>query len=139
MEREFFALAHQIIRHEEFAVSRASRRHIRGNHYSHALKTAYLCYRFGRRFPVGASPAELVRGALLHDFCAREMANLCTHPRLALENARRLFGELTKTEQDMILRHMFPLTILPPSTRAGWLLWFCDKLAALDDYFCHRR
>jgi len=139
IDREFFALVHSIIRHEEFARSRANRRHIRGNHYSHALKAAYLCYRFGRRFRVGVSQAELVRGALLHDFCPREKATLRSHPRLARDNARRLFGELSPAEQDMILRHMFPLTGIPPLTRAGWLLWFCDKLAALDDYFCHRR
>jgi len=37
-------------------------------------------------------------------------------------------------QQDMIKHHMFPITIMPPRTVAGWLLCFYDKLAAVNDY-----
>jgi uncharacterized protein len=42
-------------------------------------------------------------------------------------------------EEDMILRHMFPLTPVPPRTKAGWLLCLYDKIAALSDYFGENR
>ena len=44
-------------------------------------------------------------------------------------------GNVVCIEQDMILRHMFPLIPIPPKTAAGWLLCFYDKVAALSDYF----
>ena len=56
------------------------------------------------------------------------------HPKRALKNAMDKYPDLTDNEKDMIGRHMFPLTILPPKTRAGWILCFYDKVAAVSDY-----
>ena len=68
-----------------------------------------------------------------------------------MENAKQYF-ELTDEEKDTILRHMWPLTPVPPSTRAGYAVTFADKMCCLEetkatvkrtrlyrDIFCLRR
>lgn len=34
---------------------------------------------------------------------------------------------------------MFPLTPIPPQTKAGWLLCFYDKVAAVSDYLSENK
>ena len=80
----------------------------------------------------------LVRGALLHDFFlydwhVRDPGHRLhgfTHPRRALANARREFP-LSPVERDIIARHMFPLTPLPPRCTEGAVVCAADKLCAL--------
>ena len=61
--------------------------------------------------------------------------HLFTHPRKALANALEKYPDLTPFQRDMIRHHMFPVTLCPPHTRAGWLVCFYDKVAAFGDYF----
>ena len=48
------------------------------------------------------------------------------------KNAKQYF-ELTDEEKDTILRHMWPLTPVPPSTRAGYAVTFADKMCCLEE------
>jgi uncharacterized protein len=52
------------------------------------------------------------------------------HPRFAAENAKLLCGGLDKKSEMMILRHMWPLTPIPPSSREGIVLSLADKYCA---------
>ena len=80
----------------------------------------------------------LVRGALLHDFFlydwhVRDPSHRLhgfTHPRRALANARQEFL-LNRVERDIIARHMFPLTPLPPRCAESAVVCAADKLCAL--------
>ena len=47
-------------------------------------------------------------------------------------NAKQYF-ELTEEEKDAILRHMWPLTPVPPSTRAGYAVTFADKMCCVEE------
>ena len=54
------------------------------------------------------------------------------HPRIALENAEKdVF--LNKKEKNMILRHMFPLTPVPPVHKEGWIICLADKLCSVRE------
>ena len=55
---------------------------------------------------------------------------LCT----ALRNADRDF-DLTDTERDIIKKHMFPLTVIPPTCREGWIVCLADKYCSLYETF----
>lgn len=76
----------------------------------------------------------LVRGALLHDYFLydwhekEEWHRLhgFRHPYFALRNASRDF-KLSRIEENVILRHMFPLTPIPPSCREAWIVCMADK------------
>ena len=52
----------------------------------------------------------------------------------ALENARRVF-ELSEVECDIIRKHMFPLTPVPPRYREGWLVVLADKVCSVYEFF----
>ena len=141
--KEFENLIHDITNTEVYNVMKRYRHHLKGSVYDHSVKVAYLCYKHYQRFGTKVAPEELLRGALLHDFYLYDRKNkamsprlhVLRHPRYALANVKEYYTGLTRIEQDMILHHMFPLTISPPRTRAGWLICFYDKVAAVTDVF----
>ena len=83
----------------------------------HCIQVSYLAYKLCKRF--GGNWRSAARAGLLH-------------ARTAMENAKQYF-ELTDEEKDTILRHMWPLTPVPPSTRAGYAVTFADKMCCLEE------
>lgn len=60
-----------------------------------------------------------------------------------MENASRNF-QLSDMEKNMILRHMWPLTPVPPKQKEGYVLLYADKFCSLaeiaghaKDWFCY--
>lgn len=142
----FYDLIQDIVETEEYCKMQGYRHHINGNTYEHSIRVAYLCYQHYQKFQSDVNLNELLRGALLHDYFLYNhhdksnpenisgWAHGFKHSGRALENAMKAYPDLTKTEQDMIKRHMFPLTPVPPRTRCGWLVCFYDKVAAVGEY-----
>ena len=143
IEREFYTVIRDIVKSEAFLKMKQYRHHVKSNAYRHSLRVAYLCYRHHKRHGAPLSLQEFVRGALLHDYYLYDWhdrkkgtrLHLFTHPRAALANAKRDYPTLSNAQYDMIRHHMFPITLCPPHTRAGWLICYYDKVAALHDYF----
>ncbi len=145
-KKEFFEMIQDIIETEEFCKSKVYKHHSRGNTYKHSIHVAYLCYKHQMRTGCDVNFRELIRGALLHDYFLYDwrkqegckfingILHGFRHSKMALENALRDYPDLTRTEADIIKRHMFPLTIIPPSTKGGWLVCFYDKVAAIYEY-----
>lgn len=141
--KEFLSLVWDILRSDEFKQMKRYRSHINSTLYKHSVKVAYLCFRYHKCHRMKMDAAELVRGALLHDFYLYDLhgdgephrLHWFHHPRAALENALLRYPALTEVQRDMIKNHMFPLTPCPPHTKAGWLICFYDKLAAITDRF----
>ena len=48
------------------------------------------------------------------------------HPGVALRNAS-MDVELTPIEHDIIKKHMFPLTLVPPKYLESWIVCWIDK------------
>lgn len=94
------------------------------------------------RFGVEVDYKSLIRGALLHDYFLYDwhdkhvFHNLhgFTHPITALNNAVRDFN-LNSIERDIIRKHMFPLTLIPPKTLESLIVCFADKRCALCETF----
>ena len=59
------------------------------------------------------------------------------HPQIALHNAQKLF-HLTDLEKDIILKHMWPLTLSIPKYRESFVVTFIDKYCAFKEWrkFC---
>lgn len=142
IDKEFYRLIRTMIKSEEFVEMKTHRHHVKGSVFDHSVKVAYLCYRHCKRFGTRVDLREMVRGALLHDYYLYDRRDKSQphklhgimHPRQALANAVQKYPDLSATERDMIRRHMFPLTLVPPKTKSGRLLCFYDKVAAIDDY-----
>lgn len=141
---EFYRLIRDVVKTPAFVGMKQYRHHIKGSVYDHSIKVAYLCYWHHKHFGTKIDLREFVRGALLHDYYLYDWhdmtpghrLHLFTHPKEALKNALRHYPDLSPRQQDMIRNHMFPITPHTlPRTKAGWLICFYDKVAALGDYF----
>ena len=106
----------------------------------HCVSVAWLSYRMSRRFRRPCDARSLIRGAMLHDFFLYDWHERhgghrwhgFTHPGTALENARLLLA-LNPVERNIILRHMWPLTPIPPRCREAWLVCLADKICSLRE------
>ena len=92
------------------------------------------------RVGIAVDVHALVRGALLHDYFLYDWhekdRSHCLHgfrhPSTALKNARADYP-LNRIEKNIIARHMFPLTPIPPTCREAWLVCIADKYCALQE------
>ena len=55
-----------------------------------------------------------------------------THSGTALHNASEDW-KLTPVEREIIKKHMFPLTPIPPTCREAWLVCLADKICAAKE------
>lgn len=65
-----------------------------------------------------------------HDGARGRNTHGFTHPAKALKNADRDFT-LSDTERDIIKKHMFPLTVVPPKNREAWIVCVVDKVCSV--------
>ena len=113
--------------------------------YQHSINVAYLSLWLAGRLPLRTDRRALVRGALLHDYFLYDWhknkirpsrfykfyeLHGFTHPGTALKNAKKDF-RLTPREQDIIKKHMWPLTVIPPMCREAWIVTAADKYCSL--------
>ena len=108
--------------------------------YRHSVMVAYKSCEIAEKYNLEVSYREMIRGALLHDYFLydwhvpdREHPHTLHgfyHPGTALRNALREY-KLTKREMDIIKKHMWPLTVVPPRCREAWIVTTADKWCSL--------
>ncbi len=116
------------------------RQHGKTTVYDHSVDVACMSQYLADLLHLKVDEASLVRGALLHDYFLYDWHNKdkshrlhgFRHPKTALKNAEEDF-DLTEREKNIIERHMFPLTLIPPKYREAWLVCIADKLCALRE------
>ena len=107
--------------------------------YTHSLTVAVMCVHIANMlalFSISVNLRALVRGALLHDYFLydwhfKDLKNPHKlhgfyHPSRALHNAQKEYT-LTKRQEDIIKKHMWPLTVVPPMCREAWIVTAADK------------
>lgn len=108
----------------------------------HCLAVAYFSLLLAKKLKLHCDKNSLVRGALLHDYFLYDWHESDKSHRLhgfhhasrALTNAQADLT-LTKTEEDIIAHHMFPLTPAPPRCREAVLVCLVDKGCGLYETF----
>lgn len=101
----------------------------------HCLKVSYTSFKISKRLKLDHRSAA--RGALLHDFFLYDWHHTKTeeglhgfvHSRIAHRNAIERF-ELNGLEQDIIIKHMWPLNMSLPKFKESYLVCFIDKYCA---------
>ncbi len=103
---------------------------------NHSLAVSYKSYKFAKMLNLDYK--AVAKAALLHDFFLYDWHEVTpakslfkkhgfTHPQTALENALKYF-DLSSLEKDIILKHMWPLTIRSiPKYKESFLVCFVDK------------
>lgn len=136
---QFAACVRELSRDPAVQQMHAIRQHVKAvDCYAHSLFVAYLAFCFCKRLGLDAKAAA--RAGLLHDLYLCDWSKtsvgpferLVIHPRMALANARR-FG-LSPLEEDIILTHMWPVTLRAlPRYRESAMVNLADKLATLAE------
>jgi uncharacterized protein len=109
--------------------------------YEHVLAVTYMSVYLARKKRRRVNMKSIVRGALLHDYFLYDWHDNALwhslhgyhHAKRAMENARRDFP-LTKKEEQIIYRHMFPLNLTRfPNSKEAAVVCAADKICALTE------
>jgi uncharacterized protein len=115
---------------------------------THCVDVAKYSIAMARKLHIHCSETELIRGALLHDYFLYDWHDKdhisphrlhgFYHPGRALQNAMNEYT-LTDREQEIIKKHMWPLTIVPPMCREAWIVSMADKwCSTLETVHLHK-
>jgi len=101
----------------------------------HCLYVSYNSFRICKK--LGLDYRSAARGGLLHDLFLydwhvtkpAEGLHGFVHPYIALENANKHF-DLNSREQDIIVKHMWPMTLVFPKYKESFVVCMVDKYCA---------
>jgi uncharacterized protein len=103
----------------------------------HSVYVSFCCFRAFRNSKLDIK--SLVTGSLLHDFflynwytTKHDEFHAYYHPKKSLENAKRFF-EINPLEEEIIRKHMWPMTISLPRHKETYVVTFFDKYCAIAD------
>ena len=142
--REYFEFVKDLLDNEVVSEMKKFRHHYSTTCYQHCLNVSYYNYIVCKK--LGLSAKAAARAGMLHDLFLYdwrdeprkkgELPHGFTHPRIALENAKEHF-ELDKVEEDMIIKHMWPLTVKLPRYAESYVIVMIDKYAAMLEFGVH--
>ncbi len=109
--------------------------HCETSRLQHSLNVSYYSYLIAKFFNLDARSAA--RGGLLHDLFyynwkesgLKAFEHSKEHPLTALENAKEL-TVLNKVEEDIIVKHMWPMTPSSPKYLESFIVTLVDKYCA---------
>lgn len=141
IEEELMPYAAHILQDRTFLSQKNYVQHGAFSVYSHELHVAHFALSVDRALGLHCDIETLVRGALLHDYFLYDWhiggegdvhpkLHGFFHPGTALKNADRDFL-LNDRERDIIRKHMWPLTVIPPACREAWAVTLADKMATM--------
>lgn len=143
---EFQEIIKDIATNSNVSALKDHMQHISTSRFEHCEEVAYYTYQICKK--LGLDYVSAARGAMLHDFYFYDWRNkgvegqkkfhLMRHPGIALKNADDIF-ELNDLEKDIIKKHMWPVTIVPPKYKESFIVTCVDKYCATIEFFKYLR
>lgn len=134
---EYCAAVEDLLRHEKVKEMKNYPHHGKIDTHFHSVYVSFHVFKISKA--LGLDFRSITRAALLHDFylydwhtTKHEEMHAWYHPKEAVKNAEKYFGELSDMQKEMILHHMWPLA-KTPRTIGGAILTMCDKHCANMD------
>ena len=135
---EFENIIKELIENNTVQQMNNYRQHCDTSCYEHCYSAASYCYIICKKLKLDYKSAT--RAAMLHDLFlydwrdsnSHKKWHAFNHPRTAYENASKLFN-LNEKEKDIILKHMWPTTVIPPKYIEGFVLTLVDKYCAVEE------
>ncbi len=104
---------------------------------NHSMDVARCSLILNKKLGLRCNKRDLVRGSLLHDYFLydwhdkeflkeRQRWHGFRHPKIALSNAEKEYS-LNDTQREIIRKHMWPLSVVPPTCREAWVVTAADK------------
>lgn len=143
---EFMSIIQDLIDNPIVKQMRNFNQHANTSCYQHCMQVAFYTYIVCKKLHLDYVSAT--RGAMLHDLFLYDWHNhikpdkkwtsqhAFLHPKIALKNAKELFN-LNAIEQDVIVNHMWPVTIKIPHFKETVVVTFADKYSACRETFNH--
>lgn len=140
-DKEFQEIISPLISNSTVQEMKKYRQHYETSCFDHCYMASYYCYLICKRYKLDYKSAT--RAAMLHDLFLydwrkrqpnRKGLHAFTHGKTACENACKLF-DLNEKEKDMIIKHMWPVTVAFPKSLEGFILTFVDKYCAMSESF----
>lgn len=132
--------ADDILKSRNFVSTREHIQHGNMSVNEHCINVAKTSLFIRSKLRIRCNTRDLVRGALLHDYflydwhtsdeAAPHKLHGFFHPEKSLKNARKEY-RLTARQEDIIKKHMWPLTVIPPMCREAWIVTAADKYCSL--------
>lgn len=132
-----------ILNSENFKKTRAHIQHGTMTVHNHCMNVARYSLLLNKKLGIGCNMHDLIRGALLHDYFLydwhdkeyvaqgkRKRLHGFHHPMTALRNAEKEY-QLSNTQREVIRKHMWPLSVVPPTCREAWVVTAADKYCSL--------
>lgn len=142
---EFNLLIEDIKNNQTVQEMKKYRQHYDTNCFDHCEEVAYYSYKVCKKIHLdykAVARAGMVHDLFLYDWRVKSLDRKSLHgfrhPRIALNNSMKIF-DLSKKEQDIILKHMWPLTVVPPKYIESFIVSNVDKFCALKETFEHYR
>ncbi|MCH4887781.1 HD domain-containing protein [Acidaminobacter sp. JC074] len=138
MDQLFKDIHDEVVMNTRIDMSKEHIQHGNTSVYDHTLSVAKMSYKIALILGLNVNLRSLIIGALLHDYFLYDWhendgkLHGITHPKTAYENAKVDF-ELDDVSKDVILKHMFPLTVVPPLYTESWIVTFSDKVCAIGE------
>ena len=142
---EYYEIVKDILQSDIVKEMKQYKHHYSTTCFQHSLNVSYYNYIVCKK--LGLNYKQAARAGLLHDLFLYdwrvekrkkgELPHGFTHPKRALENAKQHF-ELDKREEDIIIKHMWPLTFKLPKYPESYVIVMMDKYSAvveLGSYF----
>lgn len=143
---EYIALVKDILDNSEFQSMKQYIQHGTINCLQHSISVSYRSYVYCKKHNLDYTAAA--RGGLLHDLFlydwhthkqqTNERWHGFKHPKKALANANRIFT-LNKKEEEIIKKHMWPLTIIPPKYKEAYVVLYYDKIISTKETIQERK
>ncbi|OPJ62231.1 HD family phosphohydrolase [Clostridium oryzae] len=146
LNNEFYSCIEDLLEDDLVQQMRLFKQHCNTNCLDHCIYVAYFSYVICKTFGFDFSSAA--RGGLLHDLFLYDWRttklnrgkHAFRHPQIALDNAKTIL-DLNLIEQDIIKKHMWPLTIIPPRYKEAFIICMVDKYCAILeilDYYINK-
>ena len=134
-DNEFQMIIKDLITNDTVKQMKNFRQHYETTCYDHCYTASYYCYLICKKYNLDYKSAA--RAAMLHDLFLydwrkrqpdRKGLHAFTHGKTAWEN-------VNEKEKDMIIKHMWPVTLELPKSLEGLVLTFVDKYCAMSESF----
>ena len=138
-DKNYILIVNDILTNETVLQMKSFKQHCDISCFEHCLYASYYSYLICKKMHldyISAARAGMLHDLFLYDWRyrlnGRKGLHAFTHPRTALENSIKIF-DINKKEQDIILKHMWPITIIPPKYIESYILTIVDKHCAIKE------
>ena len=142
----FYSIVRDIIKNDTVQEMKKYRQHYNTSTFEHCFNVSFISYKICKKLHLdykSTARAAMVHDLFLYDWRGGLKAehfkdlHAFAHPKIALNNAIKQFN-LNKKEQDIILKHMWPVTLFHfPRYIESFIVTLVDKHSAIYESFKH--